>query len=245
VGSCRIQACTRSDCIVSLNLNQEFPGPWTGQFTSDLLHQKAVVSKLLAWHKWNFERYPFRNEKDPYKILISEIMLRQTTAQQVSKVYPQFVKKYPDFHALAEADAKELRILIKSLGLRSRASNLLEIARSIQMRYGGILPRSSKILVSLPGVGEYIANAVVTKAYAQRRPLVDSNINRVFARIFNAKEKVAAEVAEAHFMELLQYAKPERLNYAFIDLAHSVCTYRKPRCLLCPVREECLYVSLA
>lgn len=208
---------------------------------SGLIH--IFVNRLSAWHNLSQHKYPFRNVRDPYRVLIAEMMLRQTTAAQVSRVYPRFVKKYPNIQVLAKADPRQVRALIKPLGLRSRCSNLLEMSKIIQACFEGEIPSSVEALVALPGVGEYIANSVLVRAYGQRLPLVDSNVNRVLSRIFTAKEKLAAKVAEAAFMNLSRYANPEKLNYAIIDLAHSICTYSKPRCPVCPIRRSCLYAK--
>jgi A/G-specific adenine glycosylase len=204
---------------------------------------RNLAARLQAWHEKNYRPYSFRNGKDPYKVLIAEILLRQTTARQVNSVYPRFVRMYPNVHALANANSNELRALIRPLGLRSRASNLLELAKIIEESCDGKIPNYLERLIPLPGVGEYVANSVLVRAHGQRRPLVDSNVRRVLGRVFSGLRKIESNSAEADFMKLARYVRPERLNYAIIDLAHSVCTYSKPRCRICPIRKQCQYAS--
>jgi A/G-specific adenine glycosylase len=170
-------------------------------------------------------------------------MLRQTTAKQVENVYKDFVGVFQDAHELARADRKKLRAMLRSLGISSRVDNLMEISRRIESEHGGRVPRSYAQLTALPGVGPYVANSVLVRAYGQHHPLVDSNVNRVLARMFYAQNRTAQKPAEATFMRLSRTVKPERLNYAIIDLAHSVCTQRRPRCQVCPLRYPCLYAE--
>ncbi len=203
--------------------------------------KKQLAARLFSWHKSNYGEYPFREETDPYRVLVSEILLRQTRAEQVSRVYPRFVEKYPDVKSLAKAKRRSLQQLIKPLGISSRVTDLLLLARRIEKEEHGEVPNNYAKLLGFPGVGRYIANSVLVKAYGKNLPLVDSNVNRVLCRVFQARTQIKDQDAERFFMRLVKYANPVRLNYAVIDLAHTVCTYRNPRCPSCPLSRSCLY----
>lgn len=207
------------------------------------ISKRIIVDRLLSWHKTNYREYPFRRETDPYRILVSEIFLRQTRAAQVSRVYPIFIARYPKVSQLATTRNKSLYEIIKPLGIRSRVLDLLELAKQIEKEEHGAIPSSYAKIVKLPGVGRYIANSVLVRAYGKRLPLVDSNVNRVLSRVFQATNHMKNENAEDIFMDLTSYVSPVRLNYAVIDLAHSVCTYTNPRCPICPLSKLCLYAA--
>jgi len=203
--------------------------------------KKQLTARLLSWHKSNYHEYPFREETDPYRVLVSEILLRQTRAEQVSPVYRRFVKKYPHVQALAKAERRSLQHLLNPLGIKSRVSDLLGLAKRIEKEECGEIPSSYGKLVKLPGVGRYIANSVLVKAYGEKLPLVDSNVNRVLSRLFQASSHINDENAERLFMSVAKYVDPVRLNYAVIDLAHTICTYATPRCPSCPLGRSCRY----
>jgi len=177
-------------------------------------------------------------------ILVAEMMLRQTTARQVAQVYPAFVQQYPDLRTLARASREQLWQLVGPLGIRSRASDLLRIARRIEEEHDGRVPNSFTALVGFPGVGPYIANSILVRAFGENRPLVDLNVERVIARVFYGADHVARRGAERRFMNLATHAKPAALNYALIDLAHTICSHTRPRCLNCPVKSLCVYAKL-
>lgn len=217
---------------------------WSGVATLGVIScPKTLATGLLSWHKANYRVYPFRGETDPYKILVAEMLLRQTRASQVSEVYKRFIKEYPRIGNLARAKPGKLKRLIEPLGLRSRVRNLLETAKSIESQYFGKIPDDSRVLMTFPGVGRYIANSVLVRAYGARLPLVDSNVNRVLARVFRASNRMTNREAENLFMTVSDCADPDPINYATIDLAHSVCTWKNPRCSVCPIGTSCAYAS--
>jgi len=176
--------------------------------------------------------------------MVAEIMLRQTKASQVSQVYPAFVQQYPDLQSLARADHEKVQQLVGPLGIRSRASNLLEIAKKVERQHGGRIPDSFTKLVGFPGVGPYIANSVLVRAFGENRPLVDLNVSRVIARISEGTDRVARKTADCIFMSLATHAKSGVLNYALIDLAHIVCNQTNPKCLICPIKDLCIHAKL-
>jgi A/G-specific adenine glycosylase len=151
------------------------------------------------------------------------------------------VKKYPHVQALAKAERRSLQHLLNPLGIKSRVSDLLGLAKRIEKEECGEIPSSYGKLVKLPGVGRYIANSVLVKAYGEKLPLVDSNVNRVLSRLFQASSHINDENAERLFMSVAKYVDPVRLNYAVIDLAHTICTYATPRCPSCPLGRSCRY----
>jgi A/G-specific adenine glycosylase len=200
----------------------------------------AFVLGLLVWaREGNLRTFPWRAETDPYRLLIAEIMLRRTRADQVGRIYAAFVERWPDLEAFVGAPYAELLERVAPLGLRWRAQNLWELAQALANRR---LEASYDKLIELPGVGDYVASAVACFSTGARIPLIDTNSVRVLGRYFGFP--TGPETRRRKFLRGLADSlvcpdSPQTYNYAILDLAATVCKPRKPECRVCPVRKHC------
>src|SRR6059058_4943775 len=144
--------------------------------------------KLLAWWARAARDLPWRNTRDPYRVLVSEFMLQQTQVSRVAEYYPRFIERFPDLATLANAKPRAVREQWDGLGYYARASNLHALAKDVTRRHDATLPSEPAELIKLPGIGTYTAGAVASFAYEKPVPAVDTNVARVIARVFgNAK----------------------------------------------------------
>ena len=195
---------------------------------------------LLAWHDRSARDLPWRGEKDPYRIWISEIMLQQTRAETVKGYYARFLHVFPTVYALAAASEDQVFKLWEGLGYYSRARNLMSAARMIVEQYGGMLPGDRKSLMQLPGVGEYVSGAVASIAFGQREPALDGNQARVLMRVWDY-DRLLRSPAELYdrALEWVPSERPGDYNQALMGLGALVCTPRNPDCARCPVSAFC------
>lgn len=205
-------------------------------------------TKLIAWGRHNYRPFPWRATRDPYRILISEVMLHRTQAKQVVPVYEYFLRRYPDVRALAQATREDLHAVLFSLGLRHRIDLIHEMAADLMARFEGQVPDAKPDLLSLPGVSEYISGAVRCFAWNLPEALIDTNTVRVVGRLFGLETKDSSR-RNRRFRELITELvdpdEPRAYNYALLDLASLVCTkVRPPDCADCPVQNQCLYGSV-
>jgi len=212
---------------------------------NDCCMVKKVQKNLLNWSKESSIRYPWRNTNDSYKILISEILLHKTDSKKVKNLYPKFMKKFPTIHQLYSSNNAELMKLIKDIGLFYRINRLKTIAIQIVDQYNGEVPQTKKELISLYGVGDYISNAVLCFAFKQRVPIVDTNVIRIYQRIFDvqsAKSRPRTDKKIWDFAEkLLPHKKYVEYNYALLDFASELCKAKKPLCGICIMNDMCSY----
>ena len=199
--------------------------------------------RLLEWHDKNARDLPWRGEKDPYKIWVSEIMLQQTTAQTVKGYYARFLEAFPTVEALAAADEEQVLKRWEGLGYYSRARNLMKAAVIVERDLGGRLPDDAAALRRLPGIGDYTAAAIASIAYGQPEPAMDGNLTRVLARV-TAEQGCVAEAAvrrrlRAAGKALIDRERPGDFNQAMMGLGNLVCAPVRPRCEDCPVAEFC------
>ena len=195
--------------------------------------------ELTAWFEENQRPLPWRTSYDPYEIWISEIMLQQTQVETVVPYFERWMAAFPDVAALAHADEHSVLSLWAGLGYYSRARNLMEAARILAREHGGVLPADYEALRSLPGIGQYTAGAILSIAFNRPYPVVDGNVRRVLSRIHgfdNDSPKRLWETAE----KLVQRATPRLINQAVMELGATVCSFKAPRCLVCPVRHLCV-----
>jgi A/G-specific adenine glycosylase len=198
-------------------------------------------SALLVWYRPRERAYPWRDSRpDPYRVLVSEVMLQQTQAARVAPAYLAFLRRFPTVRALAEAERAEVIRTWNGLGYNRRAVALSEAARLILSEFGGTVPREPEDLRRLPGVGPYTAAAVASLAYGVPVPALDTNVRRVIARFVlgvephQAKPSAVADAAGA----LIEREQPGRWNQALMDLGREVCR-PVPRCGSCPVAWGC------
>ncbi len=198
--------------------------------------------KLLAWWARAARDLPWRNTRDPYRVLVSEFMLQQTQVSRVAEYYPRFLERFPDLETLARARPRTVREAWDGLGYYARASNLHALARVVSKDHDGKVPDAPEELVKLPGVGPYTAGAVATFAYEKPVPAVDTNVARVIRRAFGNAER---EMRNAELWRLASLLVPKngkrawRFNQAIMELGALICVARKPRCEQCPVRPDC------
>jgi len=203
-------------------------------------------SKIISWFNENKRTYPWRETHDPFKVLIAEMMLRRTKADQVKAVYDRLFTKYPDVETMAKAENEELEQILYPLGLKWRTPAFGLVAREVQAKYQCKIPEAREELTTLPGVGEYVAGAVLSVAYGQKEWIVDSNIVRLFKRYFGIKtskegrrDKHVIELAKAY----VSGKDPRKANLALLDFAALICLPRNPKCTLCPLSGTCHHKS--
>jgi A/G-specific adenine glycosylase len=209
------------------------------------INAEAFRKALIAWGRKHFRSFPWRSTKDPYRILMAEIMLHRTQVSQVVPVYKHFVERYPDVSTLAQAKKRELREVLYPLGLHWRIDLVHDMVSDLMDRFHGRVPRKKTDLLSLPGVSEYIASAICCFAWNQTQPLIDTNTVRVVGRLFGLDIKDSSR-RNRRFRELIaalvDSGEPRTYNYALLDLAERVCMKKRlPECDRCPVRKHCTY----
>lgn len=181
---------------------------------------------------------PWRGETDPYRVWVSEVMLQQTRVETVVPYYRRWLERFPDVEALAEAEADDVLLVWQGLGYYRRARGLHAGARVVRERHGGAVPRTVEELRALPGVGEYTAAAVASIAFGTPVGVVDGNVRRVFARLFDEAAPSAGWL-RATAAALVDPDRPGDWNQALMDLGATVCTPRTPACGSCPLSGEC------
>ncbi|HDD44289.1 MAG TPA: A/G-specific adenine glycosylase [Candidatus Desulfofervidus auxilii] len=210
--------------------------------------KNQFVKLLLNWWTSNKREFPWRSTKDPYSILIAEMLLRKTTAKQVEKIYTQFLTKYPDPNSLADADKNELEELLKPLGMEYKRAELLKkFGLYIKENYDGKIPLELKKLLKLPGIGMYAANAVLSFVCSKDVPLLDTNFIRVINRVFGIKSQKSRARDDKKIWEFAQTLIPsnnsKNFNLAVLDFAALICKAKKPKCSECPVKNICFYYA--
>ena len=177
---------------------------------------------------------PWRGERDPYRVLVSEVMLQQTQASRVAAVYPRFLRRYPTVEALARARPDAVLRAWGDLGYNRRALNLWRAARAVCER--GCFPETAEGLRELPGVGPYTARAVASFAFGRDEAVVEANVRRILHRVYGATGDVQP-LAD----RLLPRGRSAAWNQALMDLGALVCLPRNPRCDGCPLRRSCAW----
>jgi A/G-specific adenine glycosylase len=197
---------------------------------------------LLSWYRKNGRDLPWRHTRDPYAILVSEFMLQQTQVATVIPYYNEWIRRFPDFAALAAASEQDVLHAWQGLGYYARARNLRATAIAVMEKHGGSFPRSLDTIRSLPGIGRYTANAIATFAFDQSLPIVEANIARLLARLIDLQLPIdtsdGREMLWSHAEALLPNRAAGVYNSALIDLGALVCAVR-PKCEVCPVRGSC------
>lgn len=197
---------------------------------------------LLTWGNENFRDFAWRETRDPYEVMIAEILLQRTRAETVEPIYENFLQQFPRLEDLGKAEQDEVAELLEPLGLHNRrASSLVEIGETLDESE---LPQTEQELLELPHVGKYVANAVLCFAHGKPRPIVDENVIRVYQRVFDidhdrqrsqelwnfARETVPEESARAY-------------NLAILDFAAKLCTSQNPKCEECFASGYCTFFN--
>ncbi|RDU35931.1 A/G-specific adenine glycosylase [Neobacillus piezotolerans] len=198
---------------------------------------------LISWFRHEQRSLPWREDQDPYKVWVSEIMLQQTRVDTVIPYFLRFMEQFPTIEALADADEDKVLKAWEGLGYYSRARNLQAAVREVKEKYNGVVPDSPKEIAGLKGVGPYTAGAILSIAYGIPEPAVDGNVMRVLSRILLIREDIAKPSSRRIFEEavrkLISHESPSDFNQALMELGALICTPTSPSCLLCPVRDHC------
>jgi A/G-specific adenine glycosylase len=195
--------------------------------------------ELTAWFEEHQRPLPWRTRYSPYEIWISEIMLQQTQVETVIPYFKRWIEALPNVAALANADEHDVFSLWAGLGYYSRARNLMAAAKILAREHRGALPPDYEQLRALPGIGQYTAGAILSIAFNQAYPVVDGNVRRVLSRIYGWEDESPKRLWEAA-EKLVRRATPRLINQAVMELGATVCSFKAPRCLMCPVQGVCV-----
>ncbi|MBI1803293.1 MAG: A/G-specific adenine glycosylase [Ignavibacteriae bacterium] len=202
----------------------------------------ALQKNILRWYGKNSRQLPWRKTNDPYRVLVSEIMLQQTQVSRVEQKFHHFIKQYPTLRALARTSRADVVRAWQGMGYNNRAIRLRDAARIVMEERDGRLPSDTAQLEKLPGIGRYTAHAIACFAYGQKVPVVDVNIRRVLSRIFRKMNNVFDLKPADEIWELAARILPENVymwNQALMDLGAAICTAQKPLCESCPASNLC------
>lgn len=202
----------------------------------------AIQRGLLGWWDDNARDLPWRRTRDPYRILVAEIMLQQTQVDRVIPYYHQWLERFPDVAALAAAPTAEVIRLWKGLGYNRRAVNLQRAATAVVER-GGAFPESVDELLALPGIGPYTAGAIACFAFERDVPFIDTNMRRVLHRLAFGSDVPQPVANDRQVLAMAERLLPAgdgwRWNQALIEFGALQCTARTPACVVCPLQKEC------
>ena len=203
----------------------------------------AIRDTLLAWFEVNRRDLPWRQTRDPYRVLISEVMLQQTQVDRVTPYYERFLELLPTVEALADAPTSVVITLWAGLGYNRRAVNLQRTAQAVMDQHGGIFPSDPAQLRQLPGIGPYTSGAIACFAFEKPVAFLDTNMKRVIHRLVAGPDVPQQTLSDR---ELIAYAEqlvpPDdawRWNQALIEFGALQCTARKPACVICPLQTQC------
>ena len=204
------------------------------------VHAHEFRRRLLRWFRRHGRDLPWRQTRDPYRVLVSEVMLQQTQVSRVIAYYHRFLDAYPSLHALAAAPAHEVRERWEGLGYYRRAHNLQKLAQVVVAERQGAIPADPAELRTLPGIGRYTAGAVASFAFERRAAAVDTNVARVIRRAFHPRDGSDRRTwATAEKLVPRRGATAWAFNQGIMELGAVVCTARVARCTTCPVARVC------
>lgn len=209
------------------------------------IENKLEISRLLRnWYQKHKRELPWRESSDPYIIWISEIILQQTRVAQGMDYFLRFTGRFPDVASLASAEEDEVLKYWQGLGYYSRARNLHAAAKDIMERFGGVFPQHYKDVISLKGIGEYTAAAIVSFVWNQPYPVVDGNVFRVLSRLFAVDTPIDTPKGKKAFTELAGVVMDSEYagwhNQAIMELGALQCVPQNPDCGVCPLKERCM-----
>ncbi len=200
--------------------------------------------RLAAWGRQNTRDFPWRKTEEPYHILLAEMMLRRTYAPQVTPVFLDTIRRYPDPVSLSKASPSEVLKILQPLGLAWRAENIRQMVLTLIEKFNGQVPSTYEELIQLPGVGDYVASAVCSFAFNKPLPVIDTNTVRVAGRFFgfnthaeSRRQRSVRQVVTA----VTSRNNTRECNYAFLDFAALICKAIKPECAICPLHHRCVF----
>lgn len=204
---------------------------------------RPMVQPLLDWYDVAKREMAWRSEVSPYRTWVSEIMLQQTRVEAVRSYFDRWMRALPDIQSLADADEEEIYKLWEGLGYYSRVRNLQKAARIVCNDFGGFLPNDRKSLLSLPGIGEYTAGAILSIAFEKKAAAVDGNVIRVFARFLNIDAIITDDKSKRALGDAIEEIMPADrtadFTQALMELGALTCLPGAPHCEECPLREMC------
>jgi A/G-specific adenine glycosylase len=208
-----------------------------------------MASAVLAWQAQHGRSgLPWQGTSDPYRVWLSEIMLQQTQVVTVLDYYPRFLQRFPNVASLAAAPLDDVLALWSGLGYYTRARNLHRCAQAVVQNFGGRFPPTAELLQTLPGIGRSTAAAIAAFCYDERVAILDANVKRVLTRVLGYDKDMAMAAHERALWNQatallpttnLAHSMP-RYTQAMMDLGATVCTTRKPTCMLCPLAKQCV-----
>jgi A/G-specific adenine glycosylase len=207
------------------------------QDTSELPDARRFRQRLLVWFDQHKRDLPWRRDRDPYRVWLSEIMLQQTRVAAVTDHYERFLRRFPSIEKLASAREATVLAAWSGLGYYRRARMLHAAAKKVVKAHRGKLPGKAEDLLALPGIGRYTASAIASIAFAEPVAVVDGNVERVLQRVQG--KTLAGENLWRAAEELLSRQRPGDFNQGMMELGATVCLPRQPQCLLCPVSDLC------
>lgn len=190
---------------------------------------------LLQWYNASARPLPWRTTRNPYRILVSEVMLQQTQVSRVLEKYPRFLKRYPGLPSLARSTPAGILRAWRGMGYNNRAIRLRQMAKTVMTKHNGTFPRTVSELQDLPGIGRYTANAIACFAFGAKVPVVETNIRRVLARLFPRGSSNPWDIAA----QVLPNAQAYEWNQALMDLGSTFCKAVSPQCPDCPLKSIC------
>lgn len=205
--------------------------------------ENAFAPALLAWFDANAADMPWRGQRDPYRVWLSEVMLQQTQIETVKPYYARFLAVYPTVQDLAAASLDDVLKLWEGLGYYSRARSLHKAAQIVAYQLDGQFPTSAADLQALPGIGRYTAGAIASIVYDEAAPVLDGNVIRVFSRLYDIPDDVTASAANKRLWDtadtLVPQDRPGDYNQALMELGQTHCRRKSPDCAACPVSDFC------
>ena len=196
---------------------------------------------LLTWYDANKRILPWRDYNEPYNIWLSEVMLQQTQVKTVVPYYTKWIKKFPTLKSVAESDLNSLLKLWEGLGYYSRCRNFHKATQIVVEKYKSVVPNDYKLFCQLPGVGDYIASAVLSIAYNKKYPAVDANLKRVISRYLGIKKLTRRNTLRIHnqLNKMLTNGRPGDINQALMDVGSLICKPNDVICIKCPLINKC------
>lgn len=213
-------------------------------------HLPPIARRLVDWHAHHQRELPWRSAppgaRDPYSVLISEVMLQQTRVEAVTGYFLRWMERFPNIQALAAADLQDVLKAWEGLGYYARARNLHRAAQAIVERHCGEIPADRTALLALPGIGEYTAGAILSLTFNQPEPILDGNVKRVLSRLGDVEQPIDEPAtlrdlwATARAFVAAAPGEAGAANESLMELGARICTPAAPRCMICPVAEWCL-----
>jgi A/G-specific adenine glycosylase len=203
--------------------------------------------RVIRWYEKNGRHdFSWRKTREAYLVLVAEILLRKTGAWKAEEAYKDIITKFKTIRELSDADVTDLKELIKPLGLHNRAELLIDISKEVMNRFDGKIPSNYDELISIKGIGQYIANSILCFSYDFRVPIVDESVKRVMSRCAGYQSKKMA-YADMELWSLVSSFLPTKkyfeFNYGLLDIGATFCRPTKPFCEACPLKYHCLFYN--